>query len=105
MHPNERLDKAIAEMDLKQADFGERLGVAQSAVSRWRRGQTEITRVIALAIQLEFGISAEWLLTGRGDMRAKAKATGAVPSTKEMKALNVLRKNPSLLKGIADLDD
>lgn len=53
---------------LSQEAFGEKLGITGAAVSRIESGERRITDQVILAIVSGFGIDAEWLKTGKGQM-------------------------------------
>ena len=50
--------------DMTQAEFSERIGVAQSYLSALERGETEPCAGVLISISREFGKSIDWLLTG-----------------------------------------
>lgn len=79
----DKMDRATAEMEpdgcaggriralrkeegYTAAQFAERLGVKQSTVSSWEIGRTQVSAAIAKAIAAEYGVSAEWIVTGKG---------------------------------------
>ena len=53
---------------LTMEQFGKRLGVTKSAVSKWESGGREITNQVIKAVCKEFGVNENWLRTGEGDM-------------------------------------
>jgi transcriptional regulator with XRE-family HTH domain len=61
-------------MDLKQKEFGEKLGVSKQAVSNWETGAQEIPESQILSISRAFGVSAEWLKTGVGEMFVQSQS-------------------------------
>lgn len=70
---NKRLKLIRAHTDLNQKDFGKELGVSKQAVSNWETGNQEIPESQILSISRTFGISAEWLRTGVGEMIANTQ--------------------------------
>ncbi len=52
-------------------EFGERLGVAKTTVSRIENGVNALTDQMCKSICREFGVSEEWLMHGTGDMMAR----------------------------------
>lgn len=56
--------RKIAGLDSTQASIAKDLGIAQSAVSAWRRGSIPKLKH-ALEIAYAAGVSLEWLYTGR----------------------------------------
>lgn len=51
--------------DMTQAEFANRIGVAQGFLSAIERGEKEPGAAVLLAIAQEFGKSVDWLLTGQ----------------------------------------
>ena len=52
--------------DTNQREFARRLAVSQAQLSRYEKGDSEISAEALLKIAQKFGKSMEWLLTGRG---------------------------------------
>jgi transcriptional regulator with XRE-family HTH domain len=52
-------------LDMTQAEFARRIGVAQSYLSTLEHGEKEPGATVLLAIAREFGKSVDWLLTGQ----------------------------------------
>jgi len=50
---------------MKQVEFAQRIGIAQSHLSGLERGEKEPCAAVLLAISQEFGRSVDWLLTGQ----------------------------------------
>lgn len=65
---NRRVKMIRASFDLTSAKFADRLGVSQSLVSKWERGDDPISKVYIHAIIGATGVSREWLETGCGAM-------------------------------------
>lgn len=53
---------------LSQKDMAEKLKVQKSVVSEIESGKRDISKNVILALVAEFGVSADWLLTGEGEM-------------------------------------
>lgn len=64
----ERLKNIRKAKGLTMEQFGERLGVTKSAVSKWENGGREVTNQVIKAVCKEFGVNENWLRTGKGDM-------------------------------------
>ena len=56
---------------MSMEQFGERLGVQKSAISKIEKGDRSLTEQMLKAICREFNINEEWLRTGDGDMPLK----------------------------------
>ena len=67
---NDRLTEIRKSLGLNQADFGKRIGVTASAISRWESGEREIPDSAIMLIVSKFGVSETWLRTGAGEMFA-----------------------------------
>lgn len=63
-----RIKTIRKEFKLSQAEFAQRLGVGQTAVSAMERGAQNITDRTVNQIVSTFGVSEEWLRTGEGEM-------------------------------------
>lgn len=71
---NNRLKDIRKAEKLSQDDFGQRIGVTGTALSRWESGDRKIPDSAILNICREFGVNETWLRTGYGDMyRAKTR--------------------------------
>jgi len=70
----QRLKEARTHLGLTFRDFAFPLGVTHSAVAEWEKGiSSKLSKVHTIAIQQVHGISANWLLTGKGTMMATGK--------------------------------
>jgi len=52
--------------DTNQKELARRLAVSQAQLSRYEKGDSEISAEALLKIAQKFGKSMEWLLTGKG---------------------------------------
>lgn len=59
----DRLNQAMREADLSQADLHRKSGYTRAAISKWVNGQSEPKDILKLARIL--GVSPEWLQTGK----------------------------------------
>lgn len=69
---NTRLKSLRKDRGLNQKEFAAKIGVTDSAVSRWELGTREIPAIAIQSICREFSVSEEWLRYGSGDMYAAA---------------------------------
>ena len=51
--------------DMNQAEFARQVGISQSQLSRYEKGDSEIGGEVLLRISQKFARSIEWLLTGK----------------------------------------
>lgn len=61
-------------LDISQTEFGERLGLTKSAISRIESGCNAATEQTMILLCKEFHVSPEWLRTGEGEMFATSSA-------------------------------
>lgn len=67
-----RLQQAIAREGVSQTEFARRAGISLGAISELVRGLRNPSAEFLLAVKITFGISADWLLTGKGTMLGHA---------------------------------
>lgn len=65
---NERLKQLRKALKLNQVDFGAKLSLTGSAISRYESGVNAIADNIVLLICREFDVNEEWLRYGTGSM-------------------------------------
>lgn len=68
---NERLGILRKELHLSQEEFGARIGLSKSAISKLEKGNNSLTEQTIIAIYREFNVNEEWLRTGKGEMFIK----------------------------------
>jgi transcriptional regulator with XRE-family HTH domain len=66
--PADRLKEVIKVLSVSQAEIGRKIGVSPAQITQWIKGQNAIPMPTALAFQASLGISAEWLIHGKGEM-------------------------------------
>jgi transcriptional regulator with XRE-family HTH domain len=65
---NERVKAARKALSLNQSEFGGRLGVTPTAISKIEGGERGLTDQMILAMCKEYSINETWLRTGDGEM-------------------------------------
>ena len=75
VYVNERIKLLRKTLGLSQRDFGEKLGVGDTAISKLEKGERNLTDQMTKSICREFNVNYAWLLEGIGDMFS------AVPET------------------------
>lgn len=65
---NERIRILRKELGLSQEDFGKRVGVSNTAISKLEKGERNITEQMILSICREFRVNYFWLTEGKGEM-------------------------------------
>lgn len=63
---NDRIKEVRKKLKLTQREFGKRLGVQDTAISKIESGERNLTDQMVLAICREFNVNEEWLRTGAG---------------------------------------
>lgn len=64
----DRIKAVRKALNMTQEDFGAKLGVVKSGISRIESGYYEATEQTVKSICREFGVSYLWLTTGAGEM-------------------------------------
>lgn len=71
MTQGERVKEVRKFRKMSMEQFGERLGVQKSAISKIEKGDRGLTEQMLKAICREFNVNEVWLRTGDGDMPQK----------------------------------
>lgn len=66
-NPGERLKVIRAMVNLNQTEFAERLGIQQGSYSGVEKGRYKISKQVEKALEREFNVNIEWVLTGVGE--------------------------------------
>ena len=72
---NERIKKLRKALDLTQQAFADRLGIKQNTIAKYETNRGSPTTSVVALIVREFGVSEEWLRTGKGEMFAPTPET------------------------------
>jgi len=98
---NERVKELRAALGLTQEEFGKRIGLAKSGISRIESGATGTTEQTLRSMVREFGASYLWLTTGAGSMFENGEEAAVhVMIDRVMAGENEHVKN--LFKGLSD---
>ena len=65
---NNRIKELRKKLNLKQATFGERIGISESAVCAFENGRRTPSEQSIKSICREFNVNYAWLVYGQGDM-------------------------------------
>ena len=71
IHINTRVKIVRQNARLNQTEFGERIGVSQSAVAGYESGLRVPLNAVISSICREFDVSETWLRTGEGEMSVR----------------------------------
>ena len=67
----DRLQELRATFGITQRQLAKRVGVTSQLISMMETGKAQLSHLTAKAMEAEFGVNHEWLMTGEGDMLAK----------------------------------
>ena len=59
-----RIKELRIHLDMNQADFGKKIGVSNTAVSKWEKAERNITDQVISSICNVYGVRREWLELG-----------------------------------------
>lgn len=82
---NTRFKELRKRLALNQEEMGNKLGVTNTAISKWENGERGIPDSAIISICREFGVNEVWLRTGVGDMfrpRSEAAELAELVSTR-----------------------
>lgn len=68
MSENDRIHEIRISKGMTLEEFGRRVGVQKSAISKVERGENSVSDQIRVAILREFDVDEHWLRTGEGEM-------------------------------------
>lgn len=65
---NERLRLLRKKIELNQEEFGKRIGIGKTSVSKLESGENNPSEQTVILICREFNVNEEWLRTGKGEI-------------------------------------
>ena len=74
-----RLQEVRRTFGISQRDLAKRVGVTSQLISMMETGRTQLSHLTAKAIEAEFGVNHEWLLTGEGEMMVRRASPSKSP--------------------------
>jgi len=80
-------------LDMTQEEFANLLGVTRDVVSRYETGKTRLPAKQALKIIKHAHISADWLLSGEGDVPTPGKQNSVLPGNNIDYRIDKLERN------------
>lgn len=98
---NERIKELRDALGITLEEFGSRLGVTRTAISRLERGNRGVTDQMAISICREFGVNEQWLRTGEGEMFEQTRASVLDRLATEY---DLSREQRSVIEAFLDLD-
>ena len=75
----DRLQEVRRTFGITQRQFAKRVGVTSQLVSMMETGKAQLSHLTAKAIESEFGVNHEWLMTGIGEMITKKPNASKAP--------------------------
>ena len=75
----DRLVELRRTFDITQRQLAKRVGVTSQLISMMETGKAQLSHLTAKAMEAEFGVNHEWLLTGEGEMMARKPNASKAP--------------------------
>ena len=99
MTEGERIQKIRTYNDMTLEEFGQKIGVDKSSLSKIEKGKRNLTKQQLNSICIVYGVSEEWLKTGKGQMlvdrpladELKEKIDSFIPKEEEDFRLRLVR--------------
>ncbi len=100
---NNRMRILRKKLNLSQSEFGAKLGVSNTAISKLETGENQITDQMAKLICKTYDVNMIWLQSGQGEMFYSADSNITIIIDRIMHGENEFAK--SVFKAFASLDD
>lgn len=100
---NERIKKLRREENLNQEDFGKRLGVTKTAISKMELGTYNVTDTMIKLICSEFNVNENWLRTGEGVIRNYTDSTDITSDHFDSLIGNASAKKKAVLSALVEM--
>ena len=101
----DRIKELRKALQLTQSEFGERLGVGKTAISKIERGDNGTTEQTLRSICREFGASYVWLTTGAGSMFENGGDDAALHLMIDRVMASENDRVKSIFKGLGDFTE
>lgn len=86
----ERAAEARKNANLNQTEAGKKIGISRAAISQWENGATKsISSTLLHKAARVYGVSAEWLATGKGVMVAATQIREVSPTYEKRNTVKV----------------
>lgn len=97
----DRLVELRSMFNITQRQLAKRVGVTSQLISMMETGKTQLSHLTAKAMEAEFGVNHEWLLTGEGEMMVRKQNASKAPIvSNELTA--ILCYYPNIAKALND---
>ena len=75
----DRIQQVRQAFNISQRQLAKRIGVTSQLISMIENGKTQLSHLTAKAIEAEFGVNHEWLMTGQGEMMTRKPNASRMP--------------------------
>lgn len=100
MHTGDRIKSIRTKHSLTQHAFSDRIGISPNYLSELETGKAKPSKPVLLALEYRYGVSYDWLLTGKGP--ESVELTNKL-NNEELEILGILRKNRELYQTVRNL--
>lgn len=100
---NERLKEVRKYFKLSQEEFGHRLGVGKTAISKLEKGENKFTEQMIKLVCSEYHVDYMWFTIGEGDMISSSDDDTLELIDRIMTGEPTFRKN--IIKSLASADE
>jgi len=100
---NGRLKQLRKKLELTQDEFGQRIGITGSAISKLESGASGITEQLLKAICREFKVDYIWLTTGESDKEGDDKMFFNEPESKAAILDAILHTESDFARNVFDV--
>ena len=102
MSIRERFDEIRYAFHISQSELARRIGVSPQLISQTVTEKIQVSYLTAKAIESEFGVRAEWVINGTGEMMTqKEDKSKGLDLSPELVA--VLKRYPGIVSAVNDL--
>ena len=95
----DRLQELRRTFDITQRQLAKKVGVTSQLISMMETGKAKLSHLTAKAMEAEFGVNHEWLMTGNGEMMVKKPNASRTPVISN-ELMAVLCYYPSIAKAL-----
>lgn len=100
----DRMQELRQAFNISQRQLAKRIGVTSQLISMIETGKTQLSHLTAKAIEAEYGVNHEWLLTGQGEMMTRKPNASRMPVVSPQLTA-VLCYYPNIAKALNDFVD
>lgn len=93
-----RLQEVITNCGMTQTAFASSLDMKPNEINAIIKGRRNLTKAITTRIELKYGISSDWLLTGEGDKYAEFSPNENLKQSEQQKLIEDIEETISTLQ-------